>query len=427
MKYFCDLFAFVRNFQGFWKLCVLLFLVVQVSYNLCADVSKTFLSKNVLSVLSETSKVKIDSLDQLPADISFLCADLKYTGKAIKICEFGRMLSNIRSTPVMINGKEEILAIPHWDLFWHYLAQFNKPIWYVGKQKGRVLKEFSAQGKSFETLSEFLTYFNKIARHNKDVKLGTLQDYAGILVVNDRHVKLDKIKQKHSNILIVNGYTDIFTQKTHSFGLFTENNELKNFSPGWKEYKKEYAPELTQTIMRDIPADFYIIKPIKAVQSRGVLMITKEDLDYYLKLILGNNKTTQSPYDDNITYWRTDTFESFYVQEYVPSKEVIIKGKKYDPTMRLFFFLSHDQGFLTVNVLAGYWKIPLKSLDEPGALMEKHISHALLGRDFTGLLIDSENLNHAKKIMGDMLSSLYPKMLKYATDRSKKGKNSLGA
>ena len=63
------------------------------------------------------------------------------------------------------------------------------------------------------------------------------------------------------------------------------------------------------------------------------------------------------------------------MQAYAPSKKIIVRGKSYDPTMRVFFFSSHNAGIASVIPIGAYWKIPAKSLDEVGTLTEKHITH----------------------------------------------------
>ena len=88
-------------------------------------------SKNTLSLLTDTLEVNIQQADTLPTDISFLFADLKYQGTELKICEFGGVSAGMGNTNVLINGKKEILVRPFWGHFWHYLKQFEIPIWNI--------------------------------------------------------------------------------------------------------------------------------------------------------------------------------------------------------------------------------------------------------------------------------------------------------
>src|SRR5579872_2155697 len=113
------------------------------------------ITKNILSLLDDTLEVdvkknKLVSRD-LPADISFLFADLKFTGDQIKICEFGGIMAGVHDTQVMVNNKEETVVSPYWSLFWHYLKQYNTPIWYVGDKMPAITKElFAVDGQYFE-------------------------------------------------------------------------------------------------------------------------------------------------------------------------------------------------------------------------------------------------------------------------------------
>ena len=142
-------------------------------------------------------------------------------------------------------------------------------------------------------------------------------------------------------------------------------------------------------------------------------MTTKQDLARYLKAILKEkSKLTGSPYQD-LLYWQTDDNENFYVQEYVPSKKIIVNEKEYDPTMRVAFFLNHDQGVITVHVVAGYWKIPSKGLNEVGTLTEKHITRPSSGKLFTGIPVRSQDFKQVKELLVQVLPALYTKMLEH--------------
>ena len=401
----------VKNIQSI-LVFVLSALVFSRDVKPSGHVSLKPVSKNALSLLSDVRVSKVKVLDELPCDITFFFADVKYTGTELKICEFGGVASSIADTQIIINGKQELLVKPYWGLFWHYLKQFNKPILYVGDQQPAITKElFTVGGKAFSSMPKFLDYFKKAqSTRSRPTKI---KDYEGIVVINkcmQGFSRKDFLKE-YPMLLWVNGYTKMFTVKRHAFQLSDKNPELRACFPAWKIYKKKYDDGLAEQIIKDIGAPFYIIKPINSMQSRGVIMTRGEKLDEDLKLILQNPETIKASAHKSLSYWKKDTNETFFVQAYAPSKTIRVQGNDYDPTMRLVFFLRHEEGVMTVNVVAGYWKIPVKALNASGTLTEKHITKPFSGDFFSGLLVDPEDLKHAKELLASMLPSLYQKML----------------
>lgn len=342
--------------------------VLQFSYALCNEVH-----------------IKLEN-DELVSDISFLFADIKYTGKELKICDIGGMFTGGAHTR-QLNGKKT--GKTYWDLFWHYLSSFNKPIWYLGDQKPSAMLELEkVGGKAFSTLEEFLAYYqSQLAAETVGMsaskKNKRIVDYKGILVIKKRRLSRKSLVKNYPDILLVNVNTKRFTGKRNPLiELLEKNPHLHAFIPSWKVYKKEYSSTLAAQIIEELPADFYIIKPVRGILSRGVLMVHKEELDRYLKLILQDPQAINATSYINLAYWKTDTQENFFVQAYAPSKTITHYEKQYDPTMRVIFFLSHDQGSMGIDVAAGYWKIPPKSLDQEAPLTEKHITRPFFGRIF---------------------------------------------
>ena len=393
----------------------LLYLCMVILYaGLYAQVIKSSLSGNILSLVSGTTKITLESDLKLPPDITFFFADIKYTGHQFKICEFGEMYLEGAWHHLMVNGKKELVRAPYWDLFWHYLALFNKPIWYVGKQRASLFKELGpVGGKTFATMQEFLTYYSG----QSGSKYEKIDDYQGILILYNQmdYKQREQFLRTHPEILVVNAHTKKFTGKHNLFDLFNKHKELHDLIPQWKVYQKEYTPELATRIAHEISADFYIIKPMRGVSSKGVLMVEKKDLDSTLKSILLDKEKIKKTGHMNLLYWKTDAHENFFVQAYAPSKEITIKDKKYDPTMHVVFFLAHDQGVMSMNVVAGHWKIPPKALNESGELTEKHITQPLLDNSYLESLVDpyelSKNLKQITKLMENILPFMYVKML----------------
>ena len=387
------------------------------------------ITENVLSLLDDTLEIDIQKNDSLPADISFLFADLKYNDQnnddeKIKICEFGGIMAGMANTQVMINSIEETLITPYWNLFWHYAKKYNKPLWYIGENTPAITKElFAVGGKYFANLSSFTKYLDTTITYDKkscDKKSHrspknskNIKDCAGILILaNNTSVKTrQKFMQTYPDVLVANRYVRRFTLKQKAYKLFHEDAELRPYMPRLKSYNKKYTSNLAQQICTDIPTDYFVIKPIDAMQSKGVVMTDKAGLDGVLKLILRDTITILPTAHKSLSHWKKDANMTFFVEEYAPSKTIIINKKTYDPTMRLVFFMSHEAGKIKINVVAGYWKIPVKALSEEGTLTEKHITKPFSGDFFTGIMISPDDMKNVKNIFKSMPSNKYVKML----------------
>jgi len=377
------------------------------------------ITKNILSLLDDTLEVDVKANKlvsyNLPADVSFLFSDIKFTGEQIKICEFGGIMAGVHDTQVMINNKEETVITPYWSLFWHFVKQYNTPIWYIGDKMPAITKELLAVGgQYFDSLKSF-TQFIDSSDHAQKARNSckNIKNCAGILVLGNNapvRVRQNFIKN-YPGIVLVNSNVRRFTVKELSYKLFHEDPELAAFMPRLKSYEKKYTRDLARQICNDIPTDYFVIKPINAMQSKGVRMTDAAGLDAALKLILRDTSTIPSTEHRSLSYWKNDKNKTFFVEEYAPSKTITIEGKPYDPTMRLVFFMSHEDGIMKINVIAGYWKIPVKSLTDEAPLTERHITKPFSGDFFTGRVISSEDMKKAKNILKVMLSKIYPKML----------------
>lgn len=371
-------------------------------------------TENILSLLDDTLEIKIQKNNELPADITYLFADLKYSCDGqVKICEFGGIMAGMADTQVMINGVKETLITPYWDLFWHFAKKYNKPLWHIGENTPAITQElFTSHGRSFQDLS----CFKKFIDTTKDtIKLSnSIQEHAGILILADNTpVKTrQKFMQEYPGVLVVNKYTRRYTLKEHAYKFFHKDPELAGYMPRLQSYNKKYTPDLAQKICHDIPAEYFIIKPINSMQSKGVIMIDKAGLDSALQVILRDTKTIAPTAHKSLSYWKHDKNTTFFVEEYASSKTIIINKKEYDPTMRLIFFMSHDMGIIKINVIAGYWKIPVKALSDDGTLTEKHITKPFSGDFFTGIVIAPDDMKNVKNTFKTMLSNIYVKMLR---------------
>ena len=117
----------------------------------------------------------------------------------------------------------------------------------------------------------------------------------------------------------------------------------------------------------------------------------------------------------SFNYWKGDKNAHFIIEEYCSSKPLMVDGKTYDPTMRMFFIQRYDKGKIYTTVLPGFWKTPPKALSEFGSLIEKHktvltAENGKAGR--RGLTIGKKDMRGIRKALNEALPKIYKKMLK---------------
>lgn len=78
--------------------------------------------------------------------------------------------------------------------------------------------------------------------------------------------------------------------------------------------------------------------------------------------------------------------------------------------MRMIFVLSCSDGKVEITFLGGFWKFPIKSLDEDGTLTEKH-KNKVTERSSCYTKIDPEDMENVQRILSEVLPKVYIKML----------------
>lgn len=373
-------------------------------------------SPNVLSVLDQPFITKKDGSKDIEPNVSYLFADLKFDGQSLKICEFGPCPYAGRPiSKLIIHGKTETMKSPYWGLFWHCLHKLDVPVWCVGGRKKIEMDQLTRiQGH----YAKKFTSIPKIQRCNACLQKGgtsklSIADYSGIVVFacGCKPQKVKSLKKRYPAFLFVNDRTGKFASHKNLMNpLFAQCN-LTDYKPRCGLYPKKYSPELILQIQQDLKADFFIIKPINSLQSRGVIMVPFHELDQTLRLILNDSESLKKVNHRSLRYWAGDKNTSFIVEQYVPSKTIQVNQKSYDPTMRLVFCLWYDQGVITTHVLGGFWKIPVKSLHDDCSLTEQHVTIPFSGHDNVGIPVSEQDMQVAKGLLAEMLTTLYGHIL----------------
>src|SRR3990172_5457563 len=130
-------------------------------------------AEDVAGLLSQTHVTKVTTKAQLPADIAFVNADIKYKNGQLRFCECGdSVYMSFRDTDLEFNNHKQRSVAPSWGIFWNYLARFNLPIWHVedvGAHNAMALEELYRVGghyaQSLDLLEKSST-FKRVCRKN---------------------------------------------------------------------------------------------------------------------------------------------------------------------------------------------------------------------------------------------------------------------
>jgi len=379
---------------------------------------------DIAAVLQSTVATPTKIKGNYPADILYACADIKYKDGALKVCELGDGdYMSFRTAKVALNGRVQDVVSPYWGIFWHYLKQFGLPIWLVednGHPNAMALAEFKKLGGRYAQSFAALTA-DKVFRKTQKLKHtpgGAIKSYSGIILFrakaekNRERREFIKFRREHPEFLYVNSTArDYVKRKDNTVQIFTDAG-LDAFIPQSKIYPTTYNAQLVNHITRDFSSDWLVIKPVFFSLAFGINIVDKAHLDDLLKLILHDYKTISPHAHRCFLYWRWKHPQTFLVSEYAPSKTIEKDGKPYDPTMRVVFMMHHDKGVIHTNVIAGFWKIPVKSLNnESASLTEKHVTIAHAGAYYSGILADPQDWLEIKTLMHGMLPQLYETML----------------
>ncbi len=413
--------------------------VIQALVQIAQSINATRPSKNSSSTLNAPStsnpQAVINTInppektepknEPMPADISFLIADIKYSKNKLKILEFGEGTRSRFSGYDALHGRGKI-----WSLFWKYLKQFNIPIWYVDPtlktktaQDEISFHEFRAMGGRYASSLKRLrkTPFFK-SRKKKTYDPKDIRTYKGIIMIRHRAAHsafVKKFMHKHPGFLFLNTAAAPHVNNKYRTSILFKDEELWPYRPQCKVYPKKYHEHLAQNIIRDFKCSTYVIKPLNAFKGNGIIMTKKKRLDNYLKNIIEKTQAIRYSRDPSLSYWARDKNSKFIIEECEASKSVFVKNKTYDATMRMVFALHYNHDKIHVTFLDGYWKLPEKAREERGTLIQKIKSKIVPGKQSSAKITEIDKQN-VKKILQDLLPKLYVKMLSHKETRNSK-------
>ena len=364
-------------------------------------------------------------LSQLPKDLSFCIADLKFNNTTVnsdgsrgslKILEFGE---GGRSK---FKGHDALYGTgTMWAFFWRYMAAYNVPMWLVSMPEDAGLRkeinmDLFAQlgGQEAKNITDLRQHIEtSLYQQHGVVTAQHRQDYAAmVLIKKGRPTKtVRKMKEEFPNVIFVGDMSNKFVNNKYRMSLLFMTDELKKYRPQCKTCPVKYDPGMAQALINELGCDIFVIKPVNSSRGRGILMVAKHELDATLRLLFENPAgLLETNLSEEHKYWATYKSPFFLVEQYEPSKPIIIDEQPYDATMRLVFTIDCCAQDVNVTIFDGYWKLPAFPLTADCSLTDKHKSHIIPGL-LSSVKIASEDFADAKMLMEDALRKVYWQMV----------------
>lgn len=361
------------------------------------------------------SKLNKSVSSSLPADITFLIADLKYNSvDGVKICEVQNGSYSVFSGWDFLNGAEELVP----TMFEEFINSYTSNFWYA-------LKDV--------TDPKFRTHFlngpwtnvvnyNGLLTNNKFLKAASkapsniysISDYKGIAWIGPRWIKsVTDFRENYPGVLLMDAAMIPYTgDKYLMTQLFANDEHLVKLKPRWNLYPKTYTPTLAQEICADLNCDIVVIKPRKTALGNGVIIASADELDSILSYILDSSKSSlAADPDPSYNYWSRDKCDSFLVEQFITSDPVLVPqfdDQPYDGTMRVVFFLYYDNQEMNIHFLEAHWKLPKLPVNSEGTLTEIHKSY---GKTPHFTFVDDAILDEVKRQLAEGLPYMYKQML----------------
>ncbi|WP_098038904.1 hypothetical protein [Estrella lausannensis] len=352
--------------------------------------------------------------NNLAADLSFLVADLKYSEKeGVKICEIQPGSLSVFSGYDFLLNDTGLVARG----FCEVLERFQHKVWFINKGicDPKMKKEYLLRGyKEKRSMKDLLASLDfRETAHHPLYDPSSLTSYAGA-VYSSVWASADfaTIRDKYPSMLIIDrAFIPFFSNKEGMSSLFLQDPDLMDLKPRWKSYLKQYRPGLADEIIEDMASDMVVIKPIRSSKGYGVLIVAREELDSVLKQLFFKTGSLSLHKDEEYQYWARDQSKRFIVEAFHASDPVsapLLGGGRYDPTMRVVFFLIFNEGKMEVVFVEGHWKLPKISLDGQGSLTLKHKSYGEIPHF---QLVEDSVLAQVESILRERLILFYKKAL----------------
>ncbi len=318
---------------------------------------------------------------QYPVDVSFMIADFKYSREqGVKICEVQHGILSTFRADRFLNGENPVIA----NAFVEQMSQLYDKSWALHYGIAEIdIRSRLDEHPSWELKRQFRDILKDVEFNQKAKQKASdpydLASYHGFVFVRANDIKdIEAFRQKYPGVVVVDRATHPYwIDKYKMSQLFNRDPELRTFKPKWNLYSKSYHSGLAQEIINDLGSEMFVIKPRGAFLGNGVIIVSAADLDKKLRYIFSQSEELKQDSDASYSYWYRDPFETFLVEEFVPSDPITVDQKQYHPTMRAAFILSYNQGEISVDILWCYWLLPFLEIGKKGTLNEQYKAYCL--------------------------------------------------
>lgn len=350
------------------------------------------------------------------ARVSYWCADLKFTPAGqTKILEFGL---GFRSG---FEGYRQLYGHSMHSLFWSYASKgLGLKGWYaphpravaqLGAQRLRelhALRTLEERGGVIRPLEQLPSRYESFVDGSKGWDPTDLATYSGLLVYQHRlggglsPPEVEALVQKCPGLIRLDAGGAIFAGVENKFFTRSFLGDNGNVTPRWRVLLKRNAVRQVPNILREIPSDRYVLKPIDLTLGLGVVVVRSENLKSAFERLFQNGG------------WKADTHPIFILETYEPSVPLPVGDKVYDPTLRMAFILWRSRGTTGIQFLDGYWKLPVHSLGWEG-LQGKTISKVGLRKNASAP-VAPEVKTAVMAQLGEVLPPFFERLVDYTPD-----------
>lgn len=378
---------------------------------------------------SEAIVIRYQCYQQLQAKLFFGIVDLKWTESGrVKILEFGPgMRSGTVSHDTLYSKSirtKLVQSLKRYDLPIYLNARLGVP--------GSDDSEFVAKlQKGAQWLTRAPFDFSK------------LDTYRGIYGGHDC-VPVPEDILKMDDSLAAQLLCDD-KQFMHEMILGCEQQDRSpDYRPACRVYPLRYTRTLARTIIQDMPADYYVLKKPNGSGGRGVVLVSRQTLDRELQRLLAVNErdfikscgeralNSLSPETDSAlrsgdiqgvlsaiyesmgavtdsSAWlmQNSGTPNFLVETYAPSRPFLMENNYFDPTLRVYFYITRDEGVVRFHPVGCAWKLPQENISSTYTRESRISSFSLQHR-----LSAKVDLTTQTAVYGQ-LQAIFPRLFEY--------------
>lgn len=364
-------------------------------------------------LLMITAKIWGESL--YPVDLSFLVADIKYSQEhGVKICEVQQGILSSFKGEAFAHGGVSVVANNLMSAF----AQYVDDGWTVKHAHcDAYIKKLLEEQDNWRLVSRERDIFEDVDfKSLAEVEVedpGCLADYHGYVYTKCRSAtKVDRLQKKYPGIVFVDrASAPYWVDKAKVSHLFDLDPILQQIKPCYGVYPSGYNPEVADQIIQDLQTDYLVIKPKGDFLGRGVIIVSKENLDSTLKYIFSGSRELKEDKDKSYHYWYSSKAKDFIVEQFYSSDPIKVKhlgNQLYQPTMRVSYLFAYSDGEVTAHFLGAHWLLPKKSLSEKGSLNDLHKGYCVIPHYAK---VDPALMEQVVIELEDPMKLLYQKML----------------